>query len=181
MRLSFLSIAADPEAQASGVKPSTESVFEWFSAIEHEWLLVFDNADGDPDEVAQYFSPGNRGNVLLMSRNLSMRRNVPPEASAEVDKMEEEDAISLLLNAAFLDSSSDELRRASRTIVNELCCLPLAVDQAGASISAGLCSIHDYLRLYTQHHQELLAIRLPEGRQIMVAQCTEHGICRSRR
>jgi hypothetical protein len=71
--------------------------------------------------------------------------------------MEEEDAVSLLLNAAFLDSSSYGLRRASRTIVSELCCLPLAVDQAGASISAGLCSIHDYLRLYTQHRQELLA------------------------
>jgi hypothetical protein len=59
MRLSFQSIAADPEAQASGVKPSTESVFEWFYTIEHEWLLVFDNADGDPDEVAQFFPPGN--------------------------------------------------------------------------------------------------------------------------
>jgi hypothetical protein len=69
--------------------------------------------------------------------------------------MEEEDAISLLLNAAFLDSTSGDLRRASRPIVSELCCLPLAVDQAGASISAGLCS--DYLPMYTQHRQELLA------------------------
>jgi hypothetical protein len=139
------------------VKPSTESVFGWISTIEHEWLLVFDNADGDPDEVAQFFPPGNRGNVLVTSRNPSMRRNVPPEALAEVDKMEQEEAISLLLNAASLDSSSDDLRRTSRTIVSELCCLPLAVDQAGASISAGLCNIHDYLRMYTQHRQELLA------------------------
>jgi hypothetical protein len=86
-----------------------------------------------------------------------MKRNVPLGASAEVDKMEEEDAISLLLDAASLDSSSDDLRGASRPIVSELCCLPLAVDQAGASISAGLCNISDYLRIYTQHRQELLA------------------------
>jgi hypothetical protein len=39
-----------------------------------------------------------------------MRRNVPPEALAEVDEMEQEDTISLHLNAASLDSSSDDLR-----------------------------------------------------------------------
>jgi hypothetical protein len=131
------------------VKPSTESVFEWFSALQHEWLFVFDNADGDPDEVVKFFPPGNR-NVLLTSRNPSMPRNVSSGASAEVNEMEEEDAISLLLNAAFLDSSSSDLRRASRPFVSELCCL-------GASISAGLCNIPDYLQMYTQHRQELLS------------------------
>jgi hypothetical protein len=77
--------------------------------------------------------------------------------------MEEEDAISLLLNAAFLDSTSGDLRRASRPIASELCCLPLAVERAGASILAGLCNVSDYLPMYIQHHQELLAYLLFAG------------------
>ena len=39
---------------------------------------------------------------------------------------------------------------------SELCCLPLAVDQAGASIEAGLCSIDNYLAHLSQHSNKLL-------------------------
>jgi len=70
--------------------------------------------------------------------------------------MEEEDAISLLLRAAFLDQFSNELRQASRPIVIELCFLPLAVDQAGAAIASGLCDLHNYLHIYSKHRLELL-------------------------
>ena len=70
--------------------------------------------------------------------------------------MDEEDAISLLLKSAFLDGSRTELREAARPIVKELLFLPLAVDQAGASIANGLCYIDDYLQTYSQHRQKLL-------------------------
>jgi hypothetical protein len=70
---SFRDIAAgDPEAKASGVERSVESVLQWISRIQHEWLLVFDNADGEPDVVAKFIPPGNRGNLLITSRNPDM-------------------------------------------------------------------------------------------------------------
>src|SRR6202034_1033604 len=80
----------------------------------------------------------------------------------EVEEMEEEDAISLLLRAAFVDDASDELRQASKLIVTELCFLPLAVDQAGAAIASGLCDMHDYLQMYSEHRQSLMALPLFE-------------------
>src|SRR6202035_5089751 len=70
--------------------------------------------------------------------------------------------ISLLLKAAFLDDTS-ELRQASMPIVKELCYLPLAVDQAGAAIGCGLCDMGDYLQVYSECRQTLLAHSSFEG------------------
>ena len=52
--------------------------------------------------------------------------------------MEMDDAISLLLKAAFLDESSDELRVISKSIATELCFLALAVEQAGPGVTVQL-------------------------------------------
>src|SRR6202035_5347461 len=70
--------------------------------------------------------------------------------------------ISLLLKAAFLDDTS-ELRQASQPIVKELCFLPLEVDQAGAAIGCGLCDMNDYLQMYSECRQTLLAHSSFEG------------------
>jgi hypothetical protein len=105
--------------------------------------------------IAKFIPPGDRGNILFTSRNPDMRRHAP-EALAAVDRLEEVDAISLLLKAAFLDGSSEELAHA-KLIVEELCCLALAIDQAGASIASGICTIDAYLHMYAKHRQELLA------------------------
>ena len=91
------------------------------------------------------------------SCSLAVWRHVPDEARVKIEDMNEEDAISLLLKSASLDKSRTELREAARPIVKELLFLPLAVHQAGASIASGLCYINDYLRIYSQHRQKLLA------------------------
>jgi len=166
---SFQEIATrDPEARASGVEKSSESVLQWISMMEHEWLLVFDNADGEPGVVTKFTPPRNRGNLLITSRNPDMRRIVPSGSWITVGQMEDDDAISLLLHAACLNEFSDDLQQISRQIVTELCCLPLAVDQAGAAIASGLCNIHDYLRMYSKHRLKLLDDPLFKG-------ATEYG------
>src|SRR5437016_2263106 len=153
--LSLREIARNLDAQASGIEDSTESVLLWFSTTTYEWLLVFDNADGEPDTLAKYL-PRGQGNILITSRNPDMRRNVLPGAWDNIDEMEKDDAISLLLKAACLDWSSNDLRRLSEPIVTELCCLPLAVDQAGAAIASGLCDICSYLQMYSKHRLTLM-------------------------
>jgi hypothetical protein len=67
MELSLQDFAHDPEARASGVEHSAKSVLLWLSRIQHDWLLVFDNVDGDYNRVAQYMPHGNRGNILFNS------------------------------------------------------------------------------------------------------------------
>ena len=70
--------------------------------------------------------------------------------------MEEGDAITLLLKAGYLDASAENIK-AAKDIVTELGCMPLAVDQAGAYIEAGRCSIDEYLQLFILHHQTLMS------------------------
>ena len=156
IELSLGEIAIDPNAETSGVQRSSKSVLQWLSNVGHDWLLVFDNAGGDHDAVAEYMPPGNCGNVLITSRNPSLTRFVSQGARIEIGDMEEEDAVTLLLKSSSMDESSMQLRWSARPIAQEFCCLPLAIDQAGAAISSGLCDIDEYLDRYAQHRQELL-------------------------
>ena len=121
---------SDPEAKAQNVGDSTELVLRWFSRIDDEWLIVFDNANA---EIAKYIPSGNQGNILFTSCDMALGHHVPDEARDKVEDMDEEDAISLLLKSASLDGSCTELQEAARPIVKELLFLPLAVHQAGAS------------------------------------------------
>jgi hypothetical protein len=64
-------------AQASCLDDSVESVLQWISGIQEEWLIVFDNADVLPVHVVEKYIPTeNRGNILITSRNESMGRVV---------------------------------------------------------------------------------------------------------
>ena len=143
--------------QGSGMSGSVESVLQWISHIQGEWLIVFDNADDvSPEVVAGFIPPGSRGNILITSRNRSMGRVIGFEKLIEITEMEEADAITLLLRASNLDSLPEH-EQSAREIVASLGCIPLAVDQAGAYIEAGKCGINKYLRRFTRHRQTLMS------------------------
>ena len=155
--VSLRGISSNFAAQASCLDDSVESVLQWISGIQEEWLIVFDNADVPPVHVVEKYIPsGNRGNILITSRNRSMGRIVPIENIIEINEMEEADAITLLLNASRLDASAEHIGVA-KNIVTELGCMPLAVDQAGAYIEAGRCSIDKYLQQFSLHRQTLMS------------------------
>ena len=120
--------------------------------------MVFDNADNlTPDELEQYFPSGLGGNILITSRNSGIKHLTLHENSLEVKEMEENDAISLLLKAACLDGSQEDLQAEASRIVNELFCIPLAIDQAGAFIAFGDTDISAYLDEYSQYREKLLS------------------------
>ena len=157
METSLRGISSLFSAQHSGVDGSVKSVLQWISFLQEEWLIVFDNADAPPPEVVENFIPlGNRGNILITSRNRSMGRIVSIENRIEIKEMEEADAITLLLKASCLDPLPDHLE-VSKKIVNELGFIPLAIDQAGAYIEAGKCDIGQYLRQFSVHRQALMS------------------------
>ena len=155
--MSLRGISNLPIAQNSGVNDSVDSVLQWISFIQDEWLIVFDNADLPPPEVVEMFiPPGNRGNILITSRNRYMGRIVSSENRIEIKEMEEADAITLLLKASCLKPLPEHLE-VSKKIVTELGCIPLAIDHAGAYIDAGRCDIDQYLRLFSVHRQALMS------------------------
>jgi hypothetical protein len=154
--MSLKGISNVPTAKASGVDDSVESVLQWIACIQEEWLIVFDNADEPlPEVVARFFPPGDRGNILITSRNRSMGRIIAFQNVIEINEMEESDAITLLLRASDLEPSAKHLQVA-KDIVTELGCIPLAVNHAGAYIEAGKCDIKRYLRHFSQHRQTLM-------------------------
>src|ERR1700760_4352808 len=75
-------------AQAHNTSP--ESVLQWI-ASKSGWLLVYDNADGEYHVVERFLPPGNKGNILITSRNKALGRLTTSESSLEVDRMGEEE------------------------------------------------------------------------------------------
>ena len=154
MEMSLRNISSLSAAQNSGVDDSVNSVLQWIFFLQEEWLIVFDNADVPPLKVVEKFIPkGNRGNILITSRNRSMGRIVSFENIIEIKEMEEADAITLLLKASHLDPFPEHLE-ISKKIVNELGYIPLAIDHAGAYIDA---EIDQYLRHFSEHRQALMS------------------------
>ena len=154
--MSLRGISSISAVQGSCLDDSVESVLQWMSGIQDEWLIVLDNMDDLPVYVVDRFiPPGNRGNVLVTSCNQSMGRVLSFENIIEINEMEEADAITLLLKASCLDASADHLQ-AAKNIVTSLGCMPLAVDQAGAYIEARKCDINEYLRQLSSHQQTLM-------------------------
>ena len=84
-----------------------------------------------------------------------MGRIVSLDNSIEINEIGELDAVFLLLKASCLNPSDEHLE-AARKIVNELGCIPLAVNHAGAYIKAGKCNIDTYLRQFFLDCQTLM-------------------------
>lgn len=154
-----------PAALSSGfLDGSVKSALQWIGSLQSEYLMVFDNADSlRSGELEHFFPPGNTGNILITSRNPDLRCLTLAENSLIVQELDKKDAITLLLEASCLSVYDENLRGSASKIVTELCCLPLAVDQAGALIGAGYSSLDDYCKIYAQHRQKFLSHSLFEG------------------
>ncbi|KAF8984336.1 hypothetical protein BDQ17DRAFT_1260880, partial [Cyathus striatus] len=117
------------------------------------WLMIFDNADNSPEMVEKYFPPGNTGNILITSRNSGLKRTATHDNSMEVTEMNEPTAIELLLKTSG-HSHIDE--KEAQQIVNNLYCLPLAIDIAGAYITQTKCTLNNFIEIYNKYRPELL-------------------------
>jgi hypothetical protein len=164
MEASITSIASSPVAKEAKVDASVHSVLLWLSECQRAWLLVFDGADVDYDVVEHFFPPGVGGNVLISTRIRNMiRLSRPSYAFLEVIEMEEEAAIELLFRSAKMKSDiADKSMKEAREIVEILCYLPLAIDQAGSFIADGVYSINDYLRLYERQQTRIAMFDSPK-------------------
>ena len=149
-------VCSHPEAKAAGISVLSKSALIWIASLQSQWLLVFDNADGAHEVVEKFIPCGSQGNILVTSRNQSLGHIISYENCFEVDQMAEKEGISLLMKASNLAELPENAYNIAQQIVNELCCLPLAVDQAGASIQAGLCNINNYLEHLSQHRKKLM-------------------------
>ncbi|KAF8975277.1 hypothetical protein BDQ17DRAFT_1268110, partial [Cyathus striatus] len=142
---------ASPGTQVSSFNPAV--VLNQISSLKSQWLLIFDNADDSPELVENFLPPGNKGNILITSRNPKLKRVTTHQNSMEVVEMNEMAAIELLLKAS---GHSEKDRKKAQQIVQMLHGLPLAIDMAGAYITKTQCDLDDFIRMYKKYSSKIL-------------------------
>lgn len=118
----------------------------------------------DPDlDVSQYFPVGNRGTILITTRNPDCKIYATA-GWCELGQMEMEDAITLMLKTKGVKNLSDtSAREAAKPVVLALGCLALAVLQAGAMIQQDFCDMEEWREIYTPRREELLERKAVQG------------------
>jgi tetratricopeptide (TPR) repeat protein len=112
------------------------------------WLLIFDNYDR-PDEtfrISSCFPQSRFGSIIVTSRHASAKRlgNV-----IQVTGMSEDESLDLLFSRSELKRTKENVCEA-KSVAAQLGYLPLAVDQAGAYISAQKLS----MSLFATHYEK---------------------------
>ena len=133
-----------------------EAIKRWLERCEQSWLLIFDNAD-DLSLVRKYLPQQGNGSILLTTRANAVGSLA---ASVEVETMGFFEGAQLLLRRAqrFEHASDEEVNQAGNIVIR-LDHFPLALDQAGAYLEETGCSFTDYLEIYQNHRNALLAQR----------------------
>ncbi|KAH8822506.1 hypothetical protein DL96DRAFT_1819972 [Flagelloscypha sp. PMI_526] len=137
----------------SSDKPSVDDAMRLLRTRGENWLLFLDNAD-DPTLNLRPYVSWLHGNVLITTRNRDVRFHAP-KCAIWVDRLEVEDATELLLRGVDILRSS-EIRELALKIAHELGYLALALNQARAFLASGLCTLDEYLPIYTKNRKTLM-------------------------
>jgi hypothetical protein len=120
------------------------------------WLLIFDNADDPKLSLTLYFPAGDRGDILITSRNPACCQ-YNTVGSKEIRRLSGDDSVLLLVKTAHGDTTlADKVYKDGKKVVQALGCLALAIAQAGAYIRETSCSLKEYFELYEKRQKELL-------------------------
>jgi hypothetical protein len=127
---------------------------------EHPWLMVFDNADGeklfnartqdsedseDGSILNEYWPRGKYGSVLITARARASLASFTG-SFCEIDRLEESDAIELLLKLGRV-ADNDENRELAKSVCQRLGCLPLGVASASQLLNVGSHSLGELTRV----------------------------------
>lgn len=138
-------------AKIGGVDPNHKAALSWLTRQKKRWLLIIDNAD-DPDvKLQEYFPKGQRGCVLVTTRNPNLRLmgNTGPEFF-KFHGLRDDDASALLIRTAGLKASPEDVTPFAEKIVKVLGYLALAISVAGSAIFSGVSTIQTYLDYFEE-------------------------------
>lgn len=148
----YIKIAKKLDRNASSLPEAVQVLAE----IGESWLLIIDNADDPTQDYDAYFPPGNRGIVLMTSRNPDCR-TYQTIGFESLQGLPTEDAIQLLLNAANVPAKRHaELETSARNVCRLLGYHALALIAAGSYIGRGHCGLDQYADVYQKQSTRLL-------------------------
>ena len=144
-------------SETANVDKNEHAALNWLSNLDHQWLLIVDNADDESIPLDLYFPKGNRGTVLVTTRNRGYKfhGNVGPRFYS-FHGLDLDEATELLLRASDQPVPWDIASKSlASTISKVLGSLALAIIHAGAAIRDKLCSLEDYLAYYERSYKRL--------------------------
>ena len=152
----------------------------WLSNLDEPWLLIINNADDPCLDLLSLFPEGERGHILVTTRNPNFRVH-GTVGCTEFKGLKQRDALLLLLKAADTprpwNSSVEDM---GTKITDALGCLALALVQAGALILQRMCGMGNYLDFYSQYRKRIAARRSStastEEDQVTVYATWEHSL-----
>lgn len=150
-------------ATACGLEANMAVAQRWLSNTTEPWALILDGADDPGLDLSPYLPVGNRGVVLITSRNpdCEVHHTV---GSSELGAMALDEAVTLLLRTVkTVDLSDRSEREAARAVVQSLGCLTLAITQAGVVIRRGQCKMGQFCTLSIQRRKELMSQKVIQG------------------
>lgn len=122
-------------------------------------MLIIDNADNPDLDLAGLFPEGDRGHILITTRNPDFR-SYGTAGSVELQGLKKREALHLLLKRADIPRPWDASTEAmGNEITRSLGYLALALIQAGTSIFEKFCGLTDYLNFHNDYRSRRRARR----------------------
>ncbi|KAL4971289.1 tetratricopeptide repeat domain-containing protein [Aspergillus desertorum] len=137
-------------AKLAGLEPNENAAKYWLSSLQQPWLLLIDNVDNPEIDVMRLCPSGERGVILITTRNPSNKiHGTEGSGFLHLERLEAEEASDLVLAAAFFPRPWEiATRKYAKRIAHMLGYLPLALIHAGKAILDKLCLLSDYPEYY---------------------------------
>ena len=131
-------------AKVGGRDANEEAGKHWLSNLQSPWLLIIDSADTSEEAIRHQFPSGDRGCILITTRNPRLKSNATA-GHLSLDKLEEDEADDLLHKATKYEPWNVSAKRYAREIAEHLGFLPLALIHAGRAICHQFCTLQGYI------------------------------------
>ena len=142
-----------------GLEATQSAGKHWLSNSEEPWLLIINNADDPLLDLASLFPEGERGCILVTTRNPDFKIH-GTVGTTEFEGLKDKDALLLLLRASDTPRPwTHAVESMGCKITETLGRLALALVQAGALIMQRICSLKDYLDFYNTFRNNVNARR----------------------
>jgi tetratricopeptide (TPR) repeat protein len=155
-------------AVRGNVAPTKEAAKHFLTNVGMPWLLIIDNADDEDLDVEDYFPHGERGCILITTRDSDKRHlgTIGPKFYS-FERLADTEAEELLLETAEEHQPyKEEATTAAKLISKELHGLPLALVLAGKAIRTQAASWAGYLNYYQRNRQNLARRAIKHGQSI---------------
>ncbi|CAI4216620.1 unnamed protein product [Parascedosporium putredinis] len=129
--------------QTEPVNPQV--IISWLQNTDSSWLMVVDNYDSGDINISRYLPNSQKGNIIFTSRQSYMLpRTGQCFIEIHVEEMAVKDSVELLRRTADLGLDAEDTILEAEKLVQDLGCLPLAIDQAGSYIGSYGCTVQEY-------------------------------------